>query len=95
VHAHTHTHTAGSLGRVQAEVASTRRPADVIAAANQPAVVQRRAARAHLECNVASALALQSPQEWRRWLVTYVRQLATDEDEVCVFVCVFVFVCVP
>ena len=70
------------LGRIQAEVAVTRQPADVLAAANQPAEVQRRAQRAHLECNVASALALQSPQEWRRWLVTYVRQLAADEDEV-------------
>jgi hypothetical protein len=26
-------------------------------------------------------------QEWQRWLLTYVRQLAQDEDEVCV-VCV-------
>eukprot|EP00983_Pelagomonas_calceolata_P026501 831928-Pelagomonas_calceolata.AAC.4 len=75
------THT-GMLGSVQAAVAGARQPRDVLAAANQPADVQKRAARAHLECNVASALAMQSPQEWRRWLVTYVRQLAADEDEV-------------
>lgn len=71
----------GMLGSVQAAVAGARQPRDVLAAANQPADVQKRAARAHLECNVASALAMQSPQEWRRWLVTYVRQLAADEDE--------------
>ncbi len=67
---------------MQAEVAIARQPRDVLAAANLPAEVQKRAARAHLESNVASALALQSPLEWRRWLVTYVRQLAVDEDEV-------------
>ncbi len=32
--------------------------------------------RGHLEANMAAALLLQSPQEYRRWLLTYVRHLA-------------------
>jgi hypothetical protein len=32
--------------------------------------------RAHLESNMAAALLLQSQQEYRRWLLTYVRHLA-------------------
>ncbi|KAF5833723.1 TUP1-like enhancer of split-domain-containing protein [Dunaliella salina] len=71
----------GILSSVQAAVAGARQPRDVLAAANQPPHIQNRATRAHLECNVASALVMQSQQEWRRWLQTYVRQLAGDEDE--------------
>ena len=32
--------------------------------------------RGHLEANVAAALALESPQEYRRWLLTYARFLS-------------------
>ena len=32
--------------------------------------------RAHLEANMAAALALQSPQEYRRWLGTYASHLS-------------------
>lgn len=34
------------------------------------------AGRAHLEANMAAALALQSPAEYKRWLITYVRHLS-------------------
>ncbi len=34
------------------------------------------ASRAHLEANMAAALALQSPAEYRRWLLTYARFLS-------------------
>ncbi|CAL8463095.1 g2629 [Coccomyxa elongata] len=37
--------------------------------------------RAHLEANMAAALVLESQQEYRRWLLTYVRHLAGDADE--------------
>ncbi len=36
------------------------------------------AGRAHLETNMAASLALQSPAEYKRWLLTYVRHLAGD-----------------
>lgn len=36
--------------------------------------------RAHLESNMASALALQSPQEYQRWLLTYVRYLTRSKS---------------
>jgi hypothetical protein len=72
----------GELGRIQSEAAQGRRPVDVLAASRLAPEVQRRASRAHLENNVAAAAALRSPAEWRRWLLTYVRQLANDEDEV-------------
>ena len=32
--------------------------------------------RGHLEANMAAALALESPQEYRRWLLTYARFLS-------------------
>ena len=32
--------------------------------------------REHLESNMAAALMLESPQEYRRWLLTYARHLA-------------------
>ena len=70
------------LDQVQAGVAAARNPLDVDAAARQPSDVVHRAQCAHLECNVASALVLQSPQEWRRWLLTYVQCLARNDDVV-------------
>ena len=79
-----HTHTLqGELSRLQYEVAQQRRAEDVVGSAlSQPAAQRQRNNRAHLEVNLAAALALQSPQEWKRWLITYVRQLSADADEV-------------
>jgi hypothetical protein len=34
--------------------------------------------RGHLEANMAAALSLESPQEYRRWLLTYARFLSGD-----------------
>ena len=34
--------------------------------------------RGHLEANIASALALQSPSEWRRWLLSYAHHLGGE-----------------
>lgn len=39
--------------------------------------------RAHLEGNLAAALALQSPQEYRRWLGTYARFLTGRPGSTC------------
>lgn len=36
------------------------------------------ASRAHLEANIAAALALQSPSDYRRWLLTYARNLSGE-----------------
>ena len=36
--------------------------------------------RAHLEANMASALALQSPEEYQQWLLTYVRYLTRSKS---------------
>ncbi|KAL4014804.1 hypothetical protein IC575_027022 [Cucumis melo] len=37
--------------------------------------------RAHLETQMASALALKSPNEYRQWLLSYIRFLAREADE--------------
>ncbi|KAG2443703.1 hypothetical protein HXX76_002051 [Chlamydomonas incerta] len=74
----------GELSKLQAAVAQRRHPADVLGTsgihAARPAVAAR-SEQALLEHNLASAAALQSPAEWRLWLITYVRRLAADEDE--------------
>ncbi|KAG2438957.1 hypothetical protein HYH02_010749 [Chlamydomonas schloesseri] len=74
----------GELSKLQAAAAQRRHPADVLATsaahAARPAVAAR-SEQALLEHNLASAAALQSPAEWRLWLITYVRRLAADEDE--------------
>ena len=44
--------------------------------------------RAHLEANMASALVLQSPKEYRRWLLTYVRHLTRSEPHLTSRSCV-------
>jgi protein HIRA/HIR1 len=54
----------------------------------QTAAQQQLASRAHLEASLSTALALQSPQEYRRWLLAYARFLAEQADagrlsEVC------------
>jgi len=67
---------AGDLDRLQAQ-AATVRPADPAARLAAAASASWAAdTRAHLESNVAAALALESPKEYRRWLLTYVRHLA-------------------
>lgn len=74
----------GELARLQQAAAQAqRRTTDIVAASlSQPAAWQHRQSRAHLETNMAAALVLHSPAEYRRWLITYVRQLAADADEV-------------
>ncbi|KAL4452249.1 hypothetical protein ABPG75_007911 [Micractinium tetrahymenae] len=44
------------------------------------AAQQAAASRAHLEASLSTALALQSPQEYRRWLLAYARFLAEQAD---------------
>lgn len=52
------------------------------AALHQPAHVQFKQNRAHLESNIGAALVMQNPSEWRRWMVMYVRYLAAEGDQV-------------
>lgn len=54
----------------------------------QSTAAQALASRAHLEASLSTALALQSPAEYRRWLLAYARFLAEQGDaarlgEVC------------
>lgn len=54
----------------------------------QSTAAQALASRAHLEASLSTALALQSPNEYRRWLLAYARFLAEQGDsprlgEVC------------
>ena len=68
----------GELSSLQAQALRTALPwSGAGAAALMPGspAQQRQLSRAHLEANLAGALALQSPQEYRRWLVTYIRFL--------------------
>lgn len=69
---------AGDLGRLHAQASAVRPPEPAGRLAALCAGPSRVAAesRAHLEANVAAALMLESPQEYRRWLLTYVRFLA-------------------
>ena len=69
----------GELGRLQAEAAGAHSGMHSVKATLQAgprrAVVE---SRGHLEANMASALALQSPSEWRRWLLSYAHHLAGE-----------------
>ena len=73
-----HWFCAGDLGRLHAQASAVRPPDPAGRFAALCAGPARLAAesRAHLEANVAAALTLESPQEYRRWLLTYVRFLA-------------------
>jgi len=71
------------LQRLQFDASGARTTMDVMGATlQQPAHVQQKANRAHLESCVAAALAMRSPAEWRRWLLVYVRFLCVEGDEV-------------
>jgi len=71
------------LQRLQFDASGARTTMDVMGATlQQPAHVQQKANRAHLESCVAAALAMRSPAEWRRWLLMYVRFLCVEGDEV-------------
>lgn len=71
------------LQRLQYEAALGAPRHDVLAATlQQPAHVQKKQNRGHLEVNVAAALAMGLPAEWRRWMLTYVRFLSAEADEV-------------
>jgi hypothetical protein len=75
-----HPACAGDLDRLQAQAAAVR-PVDPAARLAAAASASWAAdTRAHLESNVAAALALESPKEYRRWLLTYVRHLAGAHD---------------
>ncbi len=67
---------------MQADLAAARHGRDAVAAAHLTEKVGARAERAALEANVAAAVALRSPQEWRRWMMAYVRVLTNNGDEV-------------
>eukprot|EP00887_Chlorella_sp_A99_P002134 scaffold21.g2134.t1 len=75
----------GELANLQADALRAALPTSgsgVAVAALLPASAaqQRQASRCHLEANLAGALALRSQQEYRRWLVAYVRFL-TEHGE--------------
>ncbi|BDA47922.1 Protein HIRA [Coccomyxa sp. Obi] len=75
--------SAGDLSQVQGQamaVSSSPGAAGVSALAADHARTAELD-RAHLEANMAAALLLESQQEYRRWLLTYVRHLAGDADE--------------
>ncbi len=69
----------GELGRLQSAAARARggSESDAMLAALTAAPARSAAdSRGHLESNMAAALALESPQEYRRWLLTYARFLS-------------------
>lgn len=81
---------AGEIAGLQAEAlraAIPRRELPVLQL-RMGALQQAVASRAHLEASLSTALALRSPQEYRRWLLAYARFLAEQGDaarlaEVC------------
>ena len=69
----------GELGKLQSAAARARggSESDAMLAALTAAPARSAAdSRGHLEANMAAALALESPQEYRRWLLTYARFLS-------------------
>ena len=73
-------HGSGDLGRVQQQASSSRRglPAASLLASSGGLRAGLGQGRGHLEANMAAALALQSPQEYKRWLATYASHLAGE-----------------
>ena len=71
-------HASGDLGRVQQQASSSRRglPAATLLGCSGGLRAGLGQGRGHLEANMAAALALQSPQEYKRWLATYASHLA-------------------
>ncbi|KAK9830498.1 hypothetical protein WJX72_012086 [[Myrmecia] bisecta] len=76
------TPTSGELSRIQAEAGGSSSSAAMLAGLATGRGRAAEESRAHLETNMAAALAMQSPQEYRRWLLTYVRHLAGEVDQV-------------
>lgn len=68
----------GDLSRIQQQASSSGRGLPGIALLNSTGSLRTGLAqgRGHLEANMAAALALQSPQEYKRWLSTYASHLA-------------------
>lgn len=68
----------GDLSRVQQQASSSGRglPAASLLGASRGLHAGFGQGRGHLEANMAAALALQSPQEYKRWLATYASHLA-------------------
>ena len=70
---------AGELGKLQSAAARERGGSESAAMLAALAAAPTRSAadsRGHLETNMAAAQALESPQEYRRWLLTYARFLS-------------------
>ena len=75
---------AGELGRIQAEAAAPSRAAMPSFGRMATDVARNNDdSRRQLEANMAAALALASPQDYRRWLLTYVRHLAGTHLPLC------------
>ncbi len=81
---------AGEISSLQAEVLRSRISRSALPGlqVRQSTAAQALASRAHLEASLSTALALQSPHEYRRWLLSYARFLAEQGDaprlgEVC------------
>lgn len=81
---------AGEISRLQAEALRAAIPRAALPGlqVRQSAAAQQAASRAHLEASLSTALALQSPGEYRRWLLAYAAFLAEQADaarlsEVC------------
>lgn len=68
----------GDLGRIQQQASSSGRGLPPGALLNSSGSLRTGLGqgRGHLEANMAAALALQSPQEYKRWLSTYASHLA-------------------
>ncbi|PSC72094.1 HIRA isoform X1 [Micractinium conductrix] len=79
----------GEISTLQAEALRAAIPRGQLPAQQiRGAAQQALASRAHLEASLSTALALQSPQEYRRWLLAYARFLTEQGDagrleEVC------------
>ena len=68
----------GDLGRIQQQASSSGRglPPGALLISTGSLRTGLGQGRGHLEANMAAALALQSPQEYKRWLSTYASHLA-------------------
>lgn len=71
-------HASGDLGRVQQQASTSRRglPAASLLGSSGGLRAGLGQGRGHLEANMAAALALQSAEEYKRWLSTYASHLA-------------------
>ena len=68
----------GDLGRIQQQASSSGRglPPGTLLSSTGSLRTGLGQGRGHLEANMAAALALQSPEEYKRWLSTYASHLA-------------------